>query len=743
MRRDTPFLIPALIAAPLVALLGWAWLQRLSFPFDLEWMEGGTLVHALRLQRGLPLFVAPGPGFIPFIYPPGYAALVALLGWVIGLDYPAARLLSLTGVIAAAGALAAGVRRHAGSLPVGLLGGATFLGTYAASGTFFDLARGDGVLMGLLAWSWVMAADRRRGAAVAAGLLLAAAFSVKQSVAIFGFPIALALWMRGGWREAARFVAAAALPALGLTLALEWASGGRFLSYTLGVPASHPMNGWRVMPGTPWELGAALPVALLSGGGWVAWRSARGTALAAIGAVSALSAVGALFLPAVRGIGPDAPWQVAVGLGGLVLAASASLWAAPGRLRSRSWRWTLAVGLGGTVLFYAAMMRGHHGGFVNVLMPLHWAVVAASSLAVARLAERGPRWALAGALALAAQLALQLTTLDLPRWIPSLEDVASGEALVAEVAAVEGQVWAPYHAWIPVQAGKNPDGPHLIALWDIDHPRSPMRTGVASVEAAAAEHRWGAVLRTRKELGFGVEGAYRTRRPLSDAARALHPRTGWPVRPDALWLLPWDPGDGPTAPPQVSAAAPLDRGRYHLTKDWAVLDLGPALRWAGEELPAEALRVRAKGQPRVWVRAEANAPAALLREAQPPLTRAGVSWLDLEVRSSDGAEGVLSLSAGQRPSQGEVDMGLLRVVAWGDRFVLSPMGAPHQTDITVDAAGLARLWELLGGLPPLIPLAAVPGDATVQQAVDALIAARQLHGLESATLSIDAPWEPD
>ena len=45
-------------------------LLRLSYPLDLEWMEGGILTHALRLGRGLPLYAEPSVDFVSFLYTP-------------------------------------------------------------------------------------------------------------------------------------------------------------------------------------------------------------------------------------------------------------------------------------------------------------------------------------------------------------------------------------------------------------------------------------------------------------------------------------------------------------------------------------------------------------------------------------------------------------------------------------------------------------------------------------------------
>lgn len=72
-------LVPALAAASLVLNVVRGFLARRTHPFDLEWMEGGMLAHAWRIVHGLPLYPEPGPEWIPYVYPPGYAAVLAAL----------------------------------------------------------------------------------------------------------------------------------------------------------------------------------------------------------------------------------------------------------------------------------------------------------------------------------------------------------------------------------------------------------------------------------------------------------------------------------------------------------------------------------------------------------------------------------------------------------------------------------------------------------------------------------------
>lgn len=66
------------LAAGFVALWGAAAVLRVLYPFELEWMEGATVEHVLRVMEGRPLYVEPSLEFVPFVYTPLYAWLGAL-----------------------------------------------------------------------------------------------------------------------------------------------------------------------------------------------------------------------------------------------------------------------------------------------------------------------------------------------------------------------------------------------------------------------------------------------------------------------------------------------------------------------------------------------------------------------------------------------------------------------------------------------------------------------------------------
>ncbi|MFT4626682.1 MAG: hypothetical protein ACI8PZ_005360 [Myxococcota bacterium] len=532
--RRLPDILPIALAVWLLATLVGVWSGRLLHPFDLEWMEGGMLAHAWRIQRGMALYGPPDASFIPFVYPPGYSTVLAGIGGLGELGYAQGRALSLVGALAAAGALVIGVVRQPERDGVVATGAAAaFLGCYAHSGAFYDLVRPDGLSLGLLAWAIVAALSRRP---VWAGLLLAGAFWCKHSAALYGVPLALGLLTRDGLRPALRFAIAAVAPALTATILVQSWSGGHFLRYLLLVPGSHPLIWGRVWPLTPSELGFALPVLLPAV------------------AIAALLVPGRRLPPMVMVALPVAAAAVATGLAlswgataPTALIGHASLSAALGAVlvqgvdlritRTRpSGEWVFAVGLGVTALASAMLMRGHQGGYVNVHMPAHWIACLGAGLALAHWRAHDSRvavpWVVAGLLA--AQLGMQRAEVVAADLVPSSADQIAGDALVADLARQRGPVLSPYAVWLPVSAGHDP-AMHQIGLMDIDHPGGPYHADVARIEATILAGSFGTVLDANRPIGHRVDDAYRVERvvlPRDDPA--MQPRSGWGVKPFRL-----------------------------------------------------------------------------------------------------------------------------------------------------------------------------------------------------------------
>lgn len=525
----------------LVGLTVYGMASRLCYPYDLEWMEGGQLAHGWRILHGRPLYPEPGIEWIPYIYPPGHAAVLAALGSVVELGAPVGRVvswlgtaLSMVGITALVGRQGAGPGRWF----AGLAAAGVFLGCWQASGAFLDLVRPDALALGLWLVALALAFEKRPALQITAGLLLAAAFAVKHPMAAWGLPVALGLWARDGRVAGAlRFGLSALIPAAILVLWLQWSTGGTFLTYLLEVPASHPTVGLRILPGTPWEWGSALPVAVVAAAGWVLWRavgSGRWAVGLGLAGVAVAVGVAGWWLPEPRGVPYTQLGALSGGVGLAMLAVAAVVLpvrALTGATLDR--RWTAALLVGAMGLVVASWMRGHVGGFVNVHLPLFALTAVGVGLAAAHLSRSTVGVAVAVAV-IAAQLGHSAWTLDLEHLVPTEEDRRAGDRVVELLSAQEGPVWSPVSPWLAVQAGHEP-GPHLIAIWDVgNHRDGPWHGSRDRFTDAVKGHHWGVIVDGRTSIGFQVRRYYYPTERFVLGGR-FRPRTGFNNRPEGLW----------------------------------------------------------------------------------------------------------------------------------------------------------------------------------------------------------------
>ena len=207
-------------------------LTRLTYPLVLEVLESNSLVEVHRILAGQPLYAAPSAGYVPDGYPPLYFAVSSAAAGVLGQSYLPLRLVSLVSSLACFAVLGRLVQRETGSAAAGIAAAGLLAGTYFDARTWFDIARVDSLFLALSVTALYAArwASRTRGA-VAAGLLLGAAFLTKQSalaegVAVLAVPAALTY--------------GAVLA--GSTLVLGLTSHGWYLYYVFEQMGQHMLN---------------------------------------------------------------------------------------------------------------------------------------------------------------------------------------------------------------------------------------------------------------------------------------------------------------------------------------------------------------------------------------------------------------------------------------------------------------------------------------------------------------------
>jgi len=372
--------------------------QTITYPYLLEWLEGGVADTVARLVRGLPMYVEPTYEYVAFNYPPLYFHVAAQVARWTGPGLPAPRLVSFVASLGVAWLVWMFVRRDGRSHLAAWLGVALFLGMFEFSGRFLNLARLDGFfLLLLLAGFFALRFAPGPGGAALAGLLFGLAFFAKQTALVAAAP-ALLLLALVDWRRAAIAGAALALALAAGIGALQWSSEGWFGYFAFTVPRAAGNKWLWAIAFWSRDIGrCVLPAAVATGLLiWLSWRRDRDL----VGFYLAM-------------------------LGGCFLASFL------GRL--------------------------HQGGHENALLPLYTCLAILMPLALARL-TRGEasvplplRTAVLHGMVLA-QLIVQLN--DPSDSIPGTADRRAGDHWLAFLRGIDGEVMVMNQRYIPLLAGK-------------------------------------------------------------------------------------------------------------------------------------------------------------------------------------------------------------------------------------------------------------------------------------------------
>ncbi len=241
-----PWLLRLLLAASAAAALVFLFgaVQRCGYPHELEWMEGALADHAWRVANGLPLYCAPSPEHVPFLYAPLLFWLGGL-GIAMGIDgIVALRLVAIASTLGCALLVGHWVRRETQNVGVGLAASGTFLAGYGWLAWWYDLARNDTLFVVLvLATAYVLRHGGPRrwvGAAVLATLAVLA----KQSALVWLPAIGVGALLHD-WRNALRFGIAAVLAGAAVFGLMHWTSDGWSTFFLFEMPQQHGIVGDR------------------------------------------------------------------------------------------------------------------------------------------------------------------------------------------------------------------------------------------------------------------------------------------------------------------------------------------------------------------------------------------------------------------------------------------------------------------------------------------------------------------
>jgi hypothetical protein len=459
-----------------IALYGALAIKRLAYPYELEWMEGGSVDHVQRVLDGQPLYGPPQVEFIPYTYPPLYYYVSAIAARVFGLGFFPLRLISFSATLICFVLIyqlvtAETKRRFAGLAATGL-----FAAMFRIGGAWFDLARVDMLFLALyLAAIYLIRFKTSAVAYTLAGILIGLSFLTKQTALIMSVPLFVYAFV--AQRGSSLFLIGSALIIIGgSTLWLNLASDNWYSYYIFDLPEKH---GW-------------------SDTAWLTfWTKDM------LGRV-----------------------PIAFGLALLYFILRP-------RVRSTMGFWLAAfVGMIGA----AYLIRVRLGSNANVLLPAHAIIAVMFGLCLDRLIkpDRAPIAVIAG---LACLIQFGLLVYDPIAQIPTQADAAAGQRFIATLSQVNGDVFVLSHGYYATLAGKPPTA-QAVAIADVYQDEARGRAIIQrEFGDAIRQHRFAAIVLDVDDwwLSSDFDQSYVKRGQVFDDPNVFFPVTGVQTRPESIY----------------------------------------------------------------------------------------------------------------------------------------------------------------------------------------------------------------
>jgi hypothetical protein len=503
--------------------------SRATYAFDVEWMEGGELTHAVRLLQGEAIYARPSYEFTAFFYPPGYPGVVAALAHGFGdVSYALGRGVSIVATLITLGLLYVVVRRGT-EARFALLAVALYAALDRVSGTFSTVARPDA-----LAYAFAFAAatlaryGRQTPSAVAAALFGVAAAYTKQTTVVFD--LGIAAWLL--WNDRRRGVIySVILTILGgaIAWALDRSTEGYFWFYVVSGHQHHAFFWSNALFYFYRDLLFLAPVLLLAPVAWgVAFRKIPWWALGVLVTAAFIERALRLGHPAqmyFREIAYESP-HVLLLLPPLLIALLLGRAALGGRSSTSVldgyWMWLFVLSLIAGALGHATQWA-----YKNAFMPVTLFGSVFVCLAAHDLWKRNSL--AAGCVALGVGLQFIALADDPSSRLPSAEDHRRVEVLRERLADISGDTLVLAHPLLTYELSGQVHF-HQMSLSDV-----AQQGGVKDFERAVASHRWSAIV-TDEGDGIGAPAIVHRHYRLVERLDGPGMKTGVRVRPAALWL---------------------------------------------------------------------------------------------------------------------------------------------------------------------------------------------------------------
>jgi hypothetical protein len=467
--------------------------MRITYPFDIDFMESGALDAVAWIRDGHPLYAAPRLEFIPFAYGPLHVWVSAALASVTGVDFAPLRALSVFASLGCAALIGWMVWRDGKSLCAAIVGGGLFLACFELTGTKFDLVRIDSLFLLLLLAGLALLQIRGSGLAwMLAGAFITVSFFTKQTALPICLPL-VAYALIVDFKRGILFLATSLGGIIGGIMLMDRMTAGWFSHYVLDLPRARVGDGL-----IPSQLVAFWTTDMLQ------------------------------------------PLAIAFSLALLHLLA---------RWERRDWDRLMLHAFAGAGMIGASWVAKLEGGsYGNNLYPAAAWVALGFGLGVAtvieRLRESEGRAHFEAAVWLACAVQLAALLHDPREHLPTSADREAAQQLLARIENIDGDVLMLQHGHLPRLAGKRPHA-HFVGLIDV------LRAGrkddkerlIEEVETALREQRFGAVI-VNSDFARGgaateprAPGAPYSAEQMLRAIEVSYTREGHVFdRPDVAWM---------------------------------------------------------------------------------------------------------------------------------------------------------------------------------------------------------------
>jgi 4-amino-4-deoxy-L-arabinose transferase-like glycosyltransferase len=460
-------------------------LTRMRYPFELEWMEGGSLDQVRRILAGQTLYAAPSLEFTAFIYPPLYFYLAAALATVTGLDFFPLRLLSFLASLGAFALIFLIVKEETRNRFAGFVSACLFAATFRLSGAWFDLGRTDSLLMFfLLLTLYLIKCKPSPAHLVLAGIAAACAFHCKQSALAINAALMIGALLLYGRRALPFIVSALLVTGISFAWLNYWTDGWAWF-YLFTLPARHGISDKMIIAFWTRDLLARFWVACLASAYCLLTKLAKGRKRVA------------LFYLLVSGAMVAVSWV--------------------GRLNS--------------------------GGYANALFPAYAILAILFGLALSRALEFAQdmppdrKIGLESLILLLCIAQFALLRYNPYHQVPTARDLAAGNQLLEIIRQAPGEVLIPYHNYMLFRAGK-PVHTHWISIGElIGTTGGPvLETGamvLGQMRQKIERQEYSLLILDEK---WDVEGYYTKWRPAFEDPNVFFPVTGWRIRPETIFV---------------------------------------------------------------------------------------------------------------------------------------------------------------------------------------------------------------